>query len=82
MYWRPGCGFCSRLFRALDAAGIDVVRHDIWADAEARRFVRAHNDGDETVPTVDLGGVVRTNPPPRELVAEIRQRHPHLVRPG
>lgn len=79
VYWRPGCGFCTRLFRALDAAGISTVRHDIWSDDEARAFVRAHNRGNETVPTVVLGGVVRTNPSPKDLVAEVRLHHPHLL---
>ena len=29
-YWRPGCGFCARLDRALEHAGIPMAKHNIW----------------------------------------------------
>lgn len=79
VYWRPGCGFCTRLFRHLERAGVSVRLHNIWEDDEARRFVRRHNRGNETVPTVSLGGQVRTNPSPDALIEEIRASHPHLI---
>lgn len=85
VYWRDGCGFCRLLLRRLARAGITPVLHDIWADDEAQRWVRAHNRGNETVPTVALGDRVMTNPDPAALVAEIERDHPHLVgepRPG
>jgi mycoredoxin len=79
VYWRPGCGYCGLLFRSLERAGIAVRRHNIWEDDEARQFVRAHNRGNETVPTVDLGGTIRTNPSPDALVEEIRASFPAMV---
>jgi len=79
VYWRPGCGYCDRLFRALRAAGVAVTTYNIWEDAEARQFVRAHNRGNETVPTVTLAGVTMTNPNPKDLLAELRADHPHLI---
>ena len=82
VYWRPGCGFCSRLFRSLDRAGVRVRRINIWEDDDARRFVRSHNRGNETVPTVDLAGRVRTNPQPDALIDEIRTQHPDLLGAG
>ncbi|HLI02221.1 MAG TPA: glutaredoxin domain-containing protein [Acidimicrobiales bacterium] len=69
VYWRPGCYFCNRLFRHLDKAGVTVERRNIWEDEEARGFVRAHNDGCETVPTVAVAGRVLTNPEPKVLLA-------------
>ena len=42
---------------------------DIWSDPEARAFVRAHADGTETVPTVDVAGTVLVNPSARRVVA-------------
>lgn len=69
VYWRPGCYFCRRLFRQLDNAGVSVERRNIWEDDEARRFVREHNDGCETVPTVAVAGRVLTNPAPEDLLA-------------
>ena len=79
VYWRPGCGYCDRLFRALRAAGITPITHNIWDDPEARQFVRSHNRGNETVPTVTLGGVTSTNPNPKELIDDLRASHPHLI---
>lgn len=29
VYWRPECGSCLRLERALDRAGIEYEQHDI-----------------------------------------------------
>lgn len=56
LYWRPGCGFCERLRRDLDAAGIERTEHNIWNDPEAAAVVRRHARGNETVPTVVIGG--------------------------
>lgn len=72
VFWRPGCSFCDRLFRALDKAEVAVERRNIWDDDDARTFVRAHNRGNETVPTVIFDGIVRTNPRPADLIAEVR----------
>ena len=69
VHWRPGCGFCSMLFRALDARGIEYDRRDIWEDEDAAAFVRAHADGNETVPTVAIGDVVLVNPSAEEVAA-------------
>jgi len=61
VYWRPGCGFCSRLFRQLRRRDLDPVVRNIWEDDEARRFL---NDriGSETVPTVVVGEALLVNP--------------------
>jgi glutaredoxin-like protein len=64
VYWRPGCGFCMRLDRTLKAAGLEYEKRNIWTDREAAEFVKAHNDGNETVPTVVIGDTVYSNPEP------------------
>ena len=79
VYWRPGCGYCTRLLRTLQRSEVVVRLHDIWTDDEARAFVRAHNRGNETVPTVAVGDQVWCNPPPAEFVAALRRDHPDLV---
>ena len=79
VYWRPGCGFCVRLLRALSDASVRVRLHNIWEDDEARRFVRAHNNGNETVPTVAVGTSVETNPDPRAFVVALQRTHHYLV---
>lgn len=68
VYWRPGCGFCSSLRRTLHDIGLPLDEHDIWQDPEAAAFVRSVNRGNETVPTVVVGGQVLTNPRPEQVV--------------
>ncbi|MBA2495816.1 MAG: NrdH-redoxin [Acidimicrobiia bacterium] len=70
-YWRGGCWFCSRLRRGLEAAGVELDDHDIWADDEARAFVRSVARGHETVPTVVVAGVALVNPSAAEVVARL-----------
>jgi glutaredoxin len=72
VYWRPGCGFCSRLFRQFDRHGLDPVVVNIWEDDEARRFL---NDaiGCETVPTVVVGDRLLVNPSVREVLAALSE---------
>jgi mycoredoxin len=79
VYWRPGCPYCSRLLAALERAAVRIELHNIWEDDDARTFVRAHNRGNETVPTVAVGDLVLTNPDPRAFIDELRREHAHLV---
>jgi mycoredoxin len=79
VYWRPGCGYCSMLARALSHAGVAVRPYNIWEDDEARAFVRSHNRGNETVPTVAVGTHVFPNPNPARLIEFLRAEHPALV---
>lgn len=69
VYWRPGCGFCHKLFQRFDRAGIERTEHNIWEDPEARTYLRTVTGGNETVPTVVVGGQVLVNPRPEEVVA-------------
>ena len=68
-FWRPGCGFCSRLKRDLLGAGVELDERNIWDDPEAAAFVRSVARGNETVPTVVVRGTALVNPPAREVVA-------------
>lgn len=78
-YWRPGCGFCARLERALEQAGIPLDRHNIWDEPGAAKAVRAIANGNETVPTVVVGPVGMVNPSLDEVVDALRDHAPHLV---
>ena len=62
VYWRPGCGFCARLFRDIENAGIAHSRVNIWDKPEAAEFVRSVARGHETVPTVTVGDEALVNP--------------------
>jgi mycoredoxin len=69
VYWRPGCTCCERLRRRLGKDGRPRVTWvDIWRDPEAAAFVRAVNDGDETVPTVVADGTPYSNPDPKDVI--------------
>ena len=71
VYNRAGCPFCLRLTLGLGRSARDARWVDIWADPEAAAYVRSVNDGDETVPTVVVDGVARTNPEPGAVRAAL-----------
>ena len=85
LYWRPGCGFCSSLRRGLDKHAIERVEHDIWSDPDAATIVRAVANGNETVPTVVIGGIDGigsnglVNPSAKQVIATLREHAPHLL---
>jgi mycoredoxin len=67
MYARPGCPFCTMLRHDLAAAGLAYRERDIWQDPEAAAAVRAVADGNETVPTINVGDVWLVNPSVDEI---------------
>ena len=69
VYWRPGCPFCSSLFRQLEREGIDHQRVNIWDDPEAAAIVRSIANGNETVPTVVIGSAGMVNPSVGQITA-------------
>jgi mycoredoxin len=71
VYWRPGCGFCARLFNQLDHAGVPHSRVNIWEDANAAATVRSYAHGNETVPTVVVGDTVLVNPSATQVQAAL-----------
>jgi mycoredoxin len=70
-YWRPGCFFCSNLERKLTEQGLELTKRNIWEDPEDAAFVRSVANGNETVPTVVVGGVAMVNPSPAQVVAAL-----------
>lgn len=62
VFWRPGCPFCLKLRVGLRLRGVRATWRNIYSDPEAAEIVRAHNGGNETVPTVRIGTTVLTNP--------------------
>ncbi|MGZ5398825.1 MAG: glutaredoxin domain-containing protein [Nocardioides sp.] len=71
VYHRAGCPFCLRLTLGLGRRARDARWVDIWADPDAAAYVRSVNDGNETVPTVVVDGVARTNPGPSQVRAAL-----------
>lgn len=76
LYWRPGCPYCARLRQDLRLLGVPVREVDIWADESAAATVRELADGNETVPTVVLGGHGYVNPSAATVLAEVRKISP------
>jgi mycoredoxin len=82
VYWRPGCGFCASLLRALDRAGLSYERVNIWEDPDAAGFVRSVAGGSETVPTVRVGRVALINPSGRDVLRVVAQEAPAQLPEG
>ena len=63
MYSTPWCGYCVRLKRQLERAGVGYVEVDIEQDEAAAALVERINGGYRTVPTVVLpDGTAMSNP--------------------
>ena len=63
MYSTPWCGYCHRLKRQLDKAGISYTDVDIEQEPGAATVVERINNGNQTVPTVVFAdGTAMTNP--------------------
>lgn len=79
VYWRPGCPFCSSLKRSLKRRKVPMQFHNIWEDPEAAAVVRGAAGGNETVPTVVIGGRALVNPTPQAVEALIAEVAPDLL---
>lgn len=67
VFWRPGCPFCTLLRGTLRQHRVEATWRNIWQDDQALEIVGASNHGNETVPTVRVGGTTLTNPRWRDL---------------
>jgi len=68
MYTTSWCGFCRRLKSQLSRDGIEMAEVNIEGDPAAAEFVMSVNGGNQTVPTVTIGGtIVLTNPSAKEV---------------
>lgn len=78
-YARPGCPFCTMLRAGLAKRGLAFREVDIWQDPEAAAAVRAAADGNETVPTVNVGATWMVNPSPERVLAAVAAEAPDLL---
>lgn len=62
VYSRPGCPYCYLLRLGLRRRGLAFTEVNIRNDPDAAAAVRAVADGNETVPTVHVGGQWLVNP--------------------
>ena len=68
-FWRPGCGFCMALERQLASTDLTITYRNIWEDPEAAAFVRNRAQGNEVVPTIQIGSSVLVNPTADEVTS-------------
>jgi mycoredoxin len=73
VYWRPGCAYCLRLRVMTVGVAGRASWVNIWRDPAGAAAVRAVAGGNETVPTVVVGGESRVNPDPRWVRARLRE---------
>ncbi len=82
VYWRPGCGFCMRLRHGLARAGVPTREVDIWEDPDGAAVVRGAAGGNETVPTVAVGGQLLVNPRAAVVAALAEEAGVPVTPPG
>jgi mycoredoxin len=71
VYSTTWCGYCVRLKKGLDRAGIKYAEVNIEEDEAAAELVENVNGGNRTVPTVVFpDGVALTNP----SIDQVKQR--------
>lgn len=78
-YARPGCPFCTMLRSALRGTGLAYREVDIWQDPSAAAAVRAAANGNETVPTINVGDTWLVNPSAAAVLAAVRTEAPDLL---
>ncbi len=71
IYWRPGCAYCLTMKVAVRRYADRARWVNVSRDPDGAAFVRSVNHGDETVPTVMLGGTPVTNPSPGRVRATL-----------
>ena len=69
VFWRPACPYCMFLRRGLRKAGVAAREVNLWDDPDAAATVRRAANGNETVPTVQVGDRFLVNPSAAEVVA-------------
>ncbi|MFT7475619.1 MAG: mycoredoxin [Verrucomicrobiales bacterium] len=69
-----------KLRAGLQASGIPLTKHNIWAAPADAALVRSIAGGNETVPTLLIGPVALVNPTVRHVRHTIKEHAPHLLR--
>lgn len=62
VYGADWCVVSAMTLRHLDELGVPYEYVDIDGDPGAAAWVRAHNNGDELKPTIDIGGEILSAP--------------------
>lgn len=71
MYSTEWCGYCRRLKRQFEDAGISYEEIDIDVERQYEARIVAETGGYRTVPTVEVGGRLLVNPTIHEVTAQL-----------
>lgn len=71
MFSTVWCGYCRRLKRQMDEAGISYREVDLDEDPTHGDRIIARTGGFRTVPTLDIGGELFVNPTIQEVRAAL-----------
>jgi len=69
------CPMTTSTLRHLDQLGVKYQFIDIDEDSKAAEWVRSQNDGKERKPTLDIDGVILSEPSNAEVDRTLRQQH-------
>lgn len=72
MYSTTWCGYCRRLKRQMEEAGIPFREVDLDEDPSHDDRIIARTGGYRTVPTLEVAGELLVNPSIREVEAAYR----------
>lgn len=75
IYSTAWCGYCRRLKRQMDQAGIPYREVDLDADRSHDRRIIAKTGGYRTVPTLEVNGELLVNPTLPQVVAALGEHH-------
>ena len=67
LYSAPWCAYCRIAKRFLDEQGVAYTEINIDEDAAAAQRVEQWNNGNRTIPTLNIDGTILTNPTPAQL---------------
>jgi glutaredoxin len=74
VYGADWCEDTRHTRQLLDRLGVAYEYVNIEGDERAREWVREHNGGKESKPTVDVAGQILTTPSDHELTSALRER--------
>jgi mycoredoxin len=67
LYSAPWCGYCRVAKRFLTENNVSYTEINIDEDEDAARRIEQWNNGNRTIPTLDIDGAILTNPSPAQL---------------
>jgi glutaredoxin len=73
VYGADWCHMTSDTLNCLKQLGVEYEYINVERDKQAAEWVRAHNDGKEKKPTLDINGTILTEPDNDELEETLRE---------